>query len=370
VQIGLNNGFYFLVFLMNEKRRAKLVLEDNTVFFGESFGANCSRAGEVVFNTGMVGYPETLTDPSYYGQILVLSFPLIGNYGVPLKQWENGLFNFFESDKIHLSGLIVSNYCNNFSHWSAVKSLGQWLKEQGIPAITGIDTRALILKIRSRGVMLGKIVIEKDVNFFNPNNKNLVEFVSEKKIISYGEGRKKIVLIDCGVKNSIIRCLIKRKVKILRVPWNFPLMESGLDFDGIVISNGPGNPKQCVETINTIKKALSDERPIFGICLGNQLLALAAGANTFKLKFGHRSQNQPCNLIGSKRCFITSQNHGFAVSKSLPKGWIVWFENGNDKTIEGIRHKSKPFMAVQFHPEGNPGPNDTEFLFDEFLKEV
>lgn len=350
---------------------AKLVLKDGSEFEGVSFGAKKSVCGEVVFNTGMVGYNESLTDPSYCGQILCFTYPLIGNYGVPEFKKENGLETFFESHKIHASGLVVNNYSEKFSHWNAKNSLSEWLQKEGVPAITGVDTRALTKRLREKGVMSGKIVVEKDVPFFDPNAENLAKKVSCTEPIVYGERGKKILLIDCGAKNNIIRSLLKRNATVIRVPLEYHFFESKTDFDAVVVSNGPGDPKQCTKTISLIKRVLDKEIPLFGICLGNQLLSLAIGADTYKLKYGHRSQNQPCVLSGTKKCFITSQNHGFAVNKkTLPSGWSEWFYNLNDSTNEGIRHKSKPFMSVQFHPEATPGPVDTGFLFDEFLKEV
>ncbi|MBI2598151.1 MAG: glutamine-hydrolyzing carbamoyl-phosphate synthase small subunit [Candidatus Diapherotrites archaeon] len=353
------------------KQIARLVLEEGSVFEGVSFGFPKSAAGEVVFNTGMVGYNESLSDPSYEGQILCFSYPLIGNYGVPKKNGNAGLESFFESEKIHVSGLVVSNYSAVHNHWNAEKSLSDWLMEEKIPAITGVDTRALTKKLREKGVMLGKILIDGDVSFEDPNKENLVQKVSCKEPIIYGSGKKKILLVDCGAKNNIVRSLLARNCTVLRVPFDFDFFESKAGFDAIVVSNGPGDPKICTKTIWHLKQALQKEIPVFGICLGNQLLALAAGADTFKLKYGHRSQNQPCTIAGTKRCFMTSQNHGFAVDKkTLPSGWVEWYYNLNDGTNEGIRHKSKPFMSVQFHPEASPGPVDTGFLFDEFLKEL
>jgi carbamoyl-phosphate synthase small subunit len=347
----------------------KLMLEDGSVFCGKTFGASRDVAGEVVFNTGMVGYPESLTDPSYKGQILVLTYPLIGNYGIPDNEEVNGLLKNFESNKIQISGLVISDYSQNHSHWSSVKSLSDWLKEHNIPGIYGIDTRELTKKLREKGTMLGKIIQNKEIEFFDPNKENLVDAVSIKEPITYGNGKTRIVLVDCGVKYNIIRCFLKRDVTVIRVPWNYNFLD--IEYDGLFISNGPGDPKMCVDTIDHLRKAIKMDKPIFGICLGNQLLALAAGADTYKLKYGHRSQNQPCIDVKTKRCYITSQNHGYAVdSNSLPEDWEQWFTNANDGTNEGIRHKSKPFMSVQFHPEAAPGPVDTEFLFDEFLEMV
>ncbi len=352
------------------------MLEDGTTFEGESFGFPKSTSGEVVFNTGMTGYNESLTDPSYAGEILCLTYPLVGNYGVPKKIVEKGLIRNFESHKIQVQGLVVNYYSDTYSHYQAVKSLGQWLKEEKIPAITGIDVRALTKILREKGTMLGKIIIdEKDTQIIDPNKINLVENVSIHKPIVYGNGKKKVVLVDCGAKNNITFSLLKRNLTVIRVPWDYDFMSAasrksdGLDFDGIMASNGPGDPKMCVQTIKNMRAALAAEIPMFGICLGNQLLALASGADTYKLKYGHRGQNQPAYIVGEKKCFITSQNHGYAVNEAtLQKGWEPWMRNANDDTNEGIRHKSKPFFSVQFHPEANPGPTDTGFLFDEFVK--
>ena len=356
--------------------QGKLILSDGTVFLGESFGAEESSSGEVVFNTGMVGYPEGLTDPSYFGQILVLTYPLQGNYGVPSKE-------FWESKKIQVKGLIVQNYINNPSHFESQKTLSSWLKAEGIPAIQGIDTRALTSKLREHGVMLGKIVIRhssfaKSTNNeerkadFDPNLGNVLPFVSCDGVEVYGDGKKNILLIDCGAKMNIIRSLVRRGAKVTRVPWDFDPMDPAFQrdhrFDGVFISNGPGDPKQARATIANVEKILEKGIPTFGICLGSQILALAAGGNTYKLKFGHRGQNQPVQDIKTKRAIITSQNHGFAVDmKSLGSDWKDWFVNLNDGTNEGIRHRSKPFMAVQFHPEASQGPTDASYLFDVFL---
>ncbi len=359
----------------SENKKAKLVLEDGSVFEGESFGFPQSTSGEVVFNTGMVGYYESLTDPSYLGQILCLTYPLIGNYGIPNGKNSQKIHEFFESDKIQAQALVVGQYSDNFSHFEAKKSLAGWLKEEKIPAITGIDVRSLTKKLREKGVMLGKIVVEgKDTEFFDPNKENLVEKVSIKKPVIYGEKNKgkRIVLIDCGVKNNIIRSLLARNCIVHRVPWDYDFFAKGLEFDAVVVSNGPGDPKMCTPTVSIIKKAMQKEIPLFGICLGNQLLALAAGGDTFKLKYGHRGQNQPCIMAGTNSCIVTSQNHGFAVDmKSLAQNeWKEWFSNLNDNTNEGIIHRTKPFMSVQFHPEASPGPTDAGFLFDEFLRKV
>jgi carbamoyl-phosphate synthase small subunit len=345
----------------------RLELEDGKLFKGQSFGYEKSVSGEVVFNTAMTGYPESLTDPSYKGQILVLTYPIIGNYGVPGNETEDNLNRFFESYAIHISGLVVSDYTDEFSHWNAEKSLGTWLKEYKIPGIQGIDTRELTKILREEGTMLGKIVFgNQDIALVDPNLINLVEQVSirEKKI--YGNGQYRIVLIDCGVKYNIIRNLIKRDATVVLVPWDYDF--SGDQYDGLFISNGPGDPKLCDITVRNLRKAIQQDIPIYGICLGNQLLALAAGANTYKLKYGHRSHNQPVLLINSNKAYITSQNHGFAINNStLPLDWEPLFINLNDNTNEGMRHKHKPFFSTQFHPEASSGPTDTEFLFDQFM---
>jgi len=355
--------------MMEKKKiKARLELEDGSVFYGYSFGAQKSVAGEVVFNTSMVGYPESLTDPSYFGQILVLTYPLVGNYGVPKSEVVDGLEQWFESERVQISGLIVSEYSFEYSHWNAHKSLGDWLAEHNVPALYGIDTRMLTKRLREEGSMLGRIVFFTDeISFYDPNKINLVEQVSIKEPIEYGQGENTVVLVDCGVKLNIIRSLVERDLKVLRVPWNYDFSQE--KFDGVIISNGPGDPKMCRETIENVRKALLASTPTFGICMGNQIMALASGADTYKLKFGHRSQNQPCVEVGTKRCYITSQNHGFAVDgRTLSDDWEPWFINANDGTNEGIRHRTKPFMSVQFHPEAAPGPVDTSILFDDFKR--
>jgi carbamoyl-phosphate synthase small subunit len=354
---------------MNSMIPAKLVLEDGSVFNGYSFGAEHSVAGEVVFSTAMTGYPESLTDPSYKGQILVATYPLIGNYGVPDQIEENELLKYFESDKVQITALVISDYSFNFSHWNASKSLSDWLKENKIPGIFGIDTRKLTRIIREKGAMLGKIIIHEDTGFFDPNKSNLVSQVSCNECMTYGQGHYKILLVDCGTKNNIIRCLVRRDTTVVRVPWDHEFNPP--DYDGILFSNGPGDPKMCNATIESAKKLLQGDVPFFGICLGSQIMALAAGADTYKLKYGHRSHNQPVRMVGSNRCFITSQNHGYAIdTASLPEGWHPYFTNLNDETCEGLRHVEKPYFAVQFHPEASAGPVDTEFLFDEFMEMV
>ena len=354
---------------MQTTKKASLILDDGTVFVGKSFGYEKPVAGEAVFNTAMTGYPESLTDPSYSGQILVTTYPLIGNYGVPRREEVNGLSRFYESEKIHVEALVVSDYSFEYSHWNADKSLADWLKEEQVVGIYDIDTRELTKRLREHGSMKGKIVIDggEDIEFVDPNLSNLVAKVSCKEVIRYGNGQKKVVLVDCGVKHNIIRCLLKRDVTVIRVPWDYDF--NTLDYDGLFISNGPGDPDMCGITVEHIRQAMNGTKPIFGICMGNQLLSKAGGARTYKLKYGHRSHNQPVRQVGTNRCFITSQNHGFAVDNStLGADWEPLFINMNDGTNEGIRHKSKPYFSAQFHPEAASGPTDTEFLFDEFVK--
>ena len=370
-------------------KAAKLVLEDGTQFCGWSFGYMADTAGEVVFNTAMTGYPESLTDPSYAGQILVTTYPLIGNYGVPdTGIGSNGVPLFMESEKIHAKALVVADYSETYSHWNARESLAAWLQREKIPAITGIDTRRLTKVLREHGVMMGKIEVRgerlevRDMTEADDyGSVNWVEQVSCKEVITYSpDGNlspltshpsplKRVVLVDCGVKANIIRCLIKRGIEVVRVPWDYDF--NRLEFDGLFLANGPGDPEQCSKTVANIRTFLNNAqvKPCMGICLGNQLLAKAAGAKTYKLKYGHRSHNQPVQRVGTTQCFITSQNHGYAVDAStLPSDWEPLFVNMNDGSNEGIRHKTNPWMSAQFHPEACSGPVDTEFLFDEFTK--
>jgi len=351
-------------------KKAKLILEDGTEFIGFHFGCEKSIAGEVVFNTAMTGYPESLTDPSYKGQILIATYPLIGNYGVPVQSRKDNMFEYYESDKIQISGFIISDYSKEYSHWNAEKSLNKWMIENEVPGIYGLDTRELTKIIRDKGAMLGKIVLDNDeIDLYDPNLENLVDQVSIKKKTIYGKGKYRVALIDCGVKNNIIRNLIKCDVTVIKLPWNYDIKME--DYDGLFISNGPGDPTQCQVTIKQLKGAFKSDKPIFGICLGNQLMALAANAKTYKLKYGHRSHNQPVLEVGTDKAYITSQNHGFAVDNStLGKGWEPWFINLNDNTNEGFRHKDKPFFSTQFHPEASGGPTDTGFLFDKFIDEI
>ena len=370
------------------KQEARLILDDGTEFCGWSFGYEANAVGEVVFNTAMTGYPESLTDPSYAGQILVTTYPLIGNYGVPETGGEP-LPKFMESERIHVKGLVVADYSEKYSHWNAKESLAEWLKREKIPAITGIDTRRLTQRLREFGVMRGRIIISENSDYSEHSDYgsiNWVEQVSCKEVITYKpdptaaansslftlhSSFPRVVLVDCGVKANIIRCLVNRGVEVIRVPWDYDFNQ--LDFDGLFLANGPGDPEQCNKTVEHIRTFLNNPnvRPLMGICLGNQLLARAAGAKTYKLKYGHRSHNQPVQLVGTTRCFITSQNHGYAVDAStLPADWEPLFVNMNDGSNEGIRHKTMPWFSAQFHPEACSGPTDTEWMFDEFVRQV
>ena len=355
-------------------RKVTLQLSDGTEFHGKSFGYEQPVAGEVVFNTAMMGYPESLTDPSYAGQLLTMTFPLVGNYGVPPFTFDKqtGLPDFMESDRIYASALIVSDYSEQHSHWNAVESLGEWLQREKVPGITGIDTRELTKVLREHGVMMGKILFDDE-----PNNVpeadyegvNFVDRVSVKEIVRYNEGAgRKVVLVDCGVKANIIRELIQRGVEVVRVPWNYDYTD--MEFDGLFLANGPGDPDMCSEAVEIIRKQMSRSRkPICGICMGNQLLSKAAGATIYKLKYGHRGHNQPVRMVGTEKCFITSQNHGYAVdARTLDKDWEELFVNMNDASNEGIRHKKNPWFSSQFHPEACSGPVDTEFMFDKFVE--
>ena len=356
-------------------RNVTLVLQDGTKFHGKSFGYDAPVAGEVVFNTAMMGYPESLTDPSYAGQLVTLTFPLVGNYGVPPFTFgPEGLPTFMESDHIHASAIIVSDYSEQYSHWNANESLAEWLKREHVPGITGIDTRELTKVLREHGVMMGQIIFDDE-----PNNipqaqyegVNFVDRVSCKEIIRYNEGAgKRVVLVDCGVKANIIRNLIERGLEVVRVPWNYDYTE--MEFDGLFLGNGPGDPDLCQDAVNILRQQMSKSRkPICGICMGNQLMAKAGGANIYKLKYGHRSHNQPVRMVGTDKCYITSQNHGYAVDAStLDKDWSELFVNMNDGSNEGVRHNTNPWFTSQFHPEACSGPVDTLFMFDLFVEKL
>ena len=352
-----------------------MVLQDGTKFHGKSFGYDAPVAGEVVFNTAMMGYPESLTDPSYAGQLVTLTFPLVGNYGVPPFTFgAEGLPTFMESDHIHASAIIVSDYSEQYSHWNANESLAEWLKREQVPGITGIDTRELTKVLREHGVMMGQIIFDDDptnIPQAQYEGVNFVDRVSCKEIIRYNEGAgKRVVLVDCGVKANIIRNLIERGLEVVRVPWNYDY--TGMDFDGLFLGNGPGDPDLCQDAVNILRQQMNKSRkPICGICMGNQLMAKAGGANIYKLKYGHRSHNQPVRMVGTDKCYITSQNHGYAVDAStLDKDWSELFVNMNDGSNEGVRHNTNPWFTSQFHPEACSGPVDTLFMFDLFVEKL
>jgi carbamoyl-phosphate synthase small subunit len=368
-----------------EVTKAVLVLEDGSIFVGFGFGASKKVSGEIVFSTSMVGYPESLTDPSYKGQILTFTYPLVGNYGVPPYDKEKGVLKYFESDDIKVTGYVIHELCKDPYHWASTRTLDQWLKEENIPGIYGIDTRKLTKKLRVKGVMLGILKVceqdeEPDVpqllkeaeNVQDPNFIDLAKQVTVKEPIHYPSGgNKTAVILDCGVKYGILRNLIHRGFDVVRVPYDYSADQvMQYNPDGVMISNGPGDPKKCVKTIETVKELVNNDIPMMGVCLGTQILALALGGDTYKLKYGHRSQNQPALDLETGRCYITTQNHGYTVERdSLERtGLKAWFINANDKTIEGIKHKTKPAFALQWHPEASPGPYDTEFLFDKFQK--
>uniref|UniRef100_A0A672MP17 Carbamoyl-phosphate synthase 1 n=1 Tax=Sinocyclocheilus grahami TaxID=75366 RepID=A0A672MP17_SINGR len=372
LRLGWRNWRTSTRLLSMKAQTAHLVLEDGTKMKGYSFGHDHSAAGELVFNTGLVGYPEALTDPSYRGQILTLTYPIVGNYGVPNTQQldELGLKKNVESDRIQVSGLLVQDYSSEYSHWNSVKSLAQWLQEEKVPALFGIDTRMLTKIIRDKGTVLGKIEFDgQTVEITDPNQRNLVAEVSTKDIQVFGKGSPiKVVAVDCGIKHNIIRLLVKSGAEVHLVPWDQDLMS--LEYDGLFISNGPGDPSLANTLIQNVRKVLESDRPqpVFGICMGNQITALAAGAQSYKLPMGNRGQNQPVVNVMTGQAFITAQNHGYGIdSESLPPGWSPLFINANDGTNEGIMHNTKPVFTAQFHPEAKGGPTDTEFLFDAFI---
>jgi carbamoyl-phosphate synthase small subunit len=367
--------------MKNNELKAVLILEDESIWYGRGLGFPRKIVGEVVFTTGMVGYTEALTDPSFNGQILVMSYPLIGNYGVPsyylTDQW--GLPKYFESNNIQIKGLVVSELCNYPSHPYSVKSLNEWLYEEKVPGIEDIDTREIIKRIRKKGAMMGILEVSyEDINvekllreIKNVKKYDEIDFSQEiaKEIKIFENKGPTVVLIDCGVKLSIIRNILERGFRVIKVPYNISYDEIlSYNPSGVIISNGPGNPKKFVKTIETVREIIENKIPTLGICLGNQIIALSLGGDTFKLKYGHRGQNKPCIEITNYVNYITSQNHGYAVDPEKLKntGLEIWWINADDKTIEGIKHKELPVIAVQFHPEASPGPYDTTFIFDIF----
>jgi carbamoyl-phosphate synthase small subunit len=363
-------------------QQRKLVLEDEAVFVGRAFGANREMSGEVVFNTGMSGYVETLTDPSYRGQILVLTYPLQGNYGVPAPRKREPLAELrdrYESAKIQVQGLVVLKHSEHPSHWESVRSLGQWLASEGVPGVEAIDTRALTRKLREHGTMQGALLDLKSSNAWKGSSTvssvdaaTVCAAVTLPEPVTYEGGLLRILMIDTGAKDSLVRSLVTRGVSVVRVPFHLDWRPFVADCDGVLLSNGPGDPKDMMPAVEQIRSVLfTSGKPIFGVCMGNQLLGLAAGGDTAKLKYGHRSQNQPVQDLLTRRCYVTSQNHGYVVrDDSLPVEWEPWFVNVNDGSNEGIRCRTKPWSSVQFHPEAAPGPEDAAFLFDDFLRLV
>ena len=360
---------------IQERTKATLLLSNGLKFEGFSFGYDHFAEGEVVFDTAMVGYPESLTDPSFAGQILCITYPLIGNYGVPEDKIIEGISQFYESDKIYIKGLIITEYSYDYSHWSALKSLDQWLQEHKIVGIYGVDTREITKVLRDEGSMSGTIITE---NHTQPESvatlsDSLIASVSCSEPIIYNKGGdKRVVLLDCGVKHTILRALSQKNIEVVRVPYNYRFNDSDFgEIDGLLISNGPGNCDDCEVAIAEVKKFMTTEKPILGIGMGNLLLAKAAGAEVVKLKCGHRGPNQPVRMVGTERCFITTQCHGYSVdSQTLPSDWKETFINLNDNSNEGISHFVKPFVGVQFHPEGVSGPIDTKFIFDNFIEKL
>ena len=356
----------------------RLTLEDGTNLEGLSFGAEKAVTGEVVFNTGMCGYIETLTDPSYAGQILVMTYPSIGNYGVPAPRENQSLAGPYESNRIQVQGLVVQSYSDCYSHHSAARSLSEWLKAEGVPAVTNIDTRTLTRHLRERGTMLGHLLqdegVHADAAFASAVDmtSGVYHRVAPAEVTHHGEGDKTVLLVDVGAKDNIVRSLTKRGVKVVRVPWHQNLSNYWEAVDGVLIGNGPGDPAHLTPLSDQISQLMQKgDKPVFGICLGNQIIARAVGAKTYKLPYGHRGLNQPVQDLVTRRSFITSQNHGFAVDdSSLPDDWEPWFVNINDGTNEGIRSRKYPHFSVQFHPEANPGPEDTGYLFDDFVAQL
>lgn len=369
------------------RQKCTLKLSDGSNFEGELIGAPLRASGELVFTTGMVGYSEAMTDPSYFGQILVFTYPLIGNYGIPAlpKALELPIPRGFESDRVNTAAVILTIDSEEAFHWNSLQTLDQWLKQQNVPGIVGLDTRHLVHMVRQTRNLLGQVIPEAAEGvrsygpkltqvaakgYFDPGQYEIVDEVSTKERKRIGQGKVRIGLVDCGVKWNIIRQLVERDCEVELLPWNTDL--STVDCNGWLLSNGPGDPTRTgALRENVAKDLLTGDRPVLGICLGHQILALAAGAKTLRMEYGHRSHNQPVYQVGTRRGCITSQNHGYVVDEStLPEGWEPWFKNANDQTNEGIRHKTKPFRSVQFHPEAAGGPRDTGWILEQFVNEV
>ena len=361
-----------------------LILEDGTVFEGMGFGYSTVAFGEAVFNTGMTGYVEALTDPSYSGQILTLTYPLVGNYGVPDPSVKDpdGIRQNLESEIIQARGLVVHELSLTASHWNLSMTLDEWLYNEKIPGISGIDTRELTIKLRTSVVMMAALVVsDTPINVLEIkkklesakkyNDEEFMNTVSIKEPQTFGSGSESIVVIDTGVKNSILRNVRSLGYKVIKVPWNYSLEKiMAYNPKGIIFSNGPGDPIKCAETMTTAKQAIEKNIPTLGICLGAQILGLAGGASTYKLKYGHRGQNKSCINLDTDQVYVTSQNHGYCIDPDSLKNtdFKLWFTNADDKTVEGIKHKQKKIIAVQFHPEASPGPFDCMFIFEELKK--
>jgi len=357
-----------------------LLLEDGSEYQGTFVGRPATVAGEVVFTTAMAGYPESLTDPSFAGQLLVSTYPLIGNYGVPRTTPAGGRPSPpMQSDRVQVQALIVQSLSQFYSHHRAVESLSSWLTRHDVPILTGVDTRALTMQLRERGTMAGWLApatvpvdeAKRTARFVDLHAQVFLD-VAPKQTVIHAGGANRVLLIDVGVKEGIVECLLRRESTVIRAPWHADLIQLAKTADGIVIGNGPGDPADLGELTAVIKMLLgSFNGPIFGVCLGHQLLGRALGLPTFKLPYGHRGVNQPVRNVDTGACFVTSQNHGFAVDDTnLPPDCVKWFTNLNDGTSEGLRLVSKPVCSVQFHPEGMPGPRDAEYLFDEFVRDV
>ena len=367
------------------RQKCTLELEGGEHFDGELIGAPVSASGQLVFTTGMVGYSEAMTDPSYFGQVLIFTYPLIGNYGIPTlpSDVNAAVPRGFESPRVNAAAVVMSVDSEEAFHWNSLQTLDTWLHDQGVPGIVGLDTRHLVHLIRQKPSLLGRVRPEgsrgtrnygrlTDVasrGFFDPSQHDIVREVSTTTRRRIGKGKTRIGLIDCGVKWNIIRQLLELECEVELLPWNADLTD--VDCSGWLLSNGPGDPTRTGDLTQRVAKLLATDRPILGICLGHQILALAAGARTVRMQYGHRSHNQPVYLVGTRKGFITSQNHGYVVDEaSLPEGWTPWFRNANDQTNEGIKHATRKQRSVQFHPEAAGGPRDTGWILEQFIQDV
>ncbi|KAI9296608.1 small subunit of carbamoyl-phosphate synthase [Neoconidiobolus thromboides FSU 785] len=379
----VKEGYYSSPEVIDSTQVQYLKLKSGQLFKGLSFGAEKECSGEAVFTTSTVGYPESMTDPSFRGQILVFTQPLIGNYGAPnTTRDEFNLLKYYESEKIQVEGIIVNDYATQYSHWNAIESLGAWCKRNNVPAISNVDTRMVVKLLRDQGSTLASMQFdkEKESEYKDPNLRNLVDEVSTKKVYTVGKGKINIAVIDCGIKNNILRSLLGQSedIKLTVLPWNYDIINNKIegksihDFDGLFLSNGPGNPNYCQELISNMSYLVENfNKPIFGICMGNQVLGKSIGLDVYKMKFGNRGHNQPAINLLTNRCFITSQNHGYALNDTvLPNNWLKYFTNANDHSNEGIKHQFKPISSVQFHPEAKGGPMDTHFLFKDYIELV